>query len=1610
MAAFNLPTLRLPVLLLALVLFLTSAQAATFTWDGGGGDDNWSTADNWDATPDNDGTADLHFAGNVRTGPVMDASYDILSLAFDSGADAFTLTSSAGSLTIQGGGVVNNDDSLQTVNITTITLGASQTWNAASGNLSFGGTTLGLGASQTLTIDGANNTTIANAITGTGTSGITKNGAGTLTLSGNNSYSGATVLNAGTLRATTSANALGAGTLSLTGGVLELADDTGLAFNRNTTVSGSTTIRSDRATSGAGVTHTLGTLSIGAQTLSVAAGGNVSSGTAGLTFGTTTLTAGPAVFDVASGANLTLGAVVGAFNLTKQGGGQLTLNTASTRSTAAGTTTLTAGTLRLGTANALNTSASANLNLNGGTLSLGVDANTAFNGTATIVGGAATVEVDRNTAAATATTHTLGTLSIGGQTLTVQRGANITGAATGGLAFGAATLTGAATFDVGSSALLTFNSTLNNGGNLLTIQGAGNTTASGIISGSGGLTKNGTGTLTLTAVNTYAGSTTINLGAINLDTDSTLGNGAGTLNFAGGSLNIAADRGAGANILANPLDLAANATIAAAGGAGFTTTRNATFSGTFTGSAGTLTLRNVDGTTVGSVFAVRMTGSGFTFARPIVLGQGGDTGTVQLTLANATGTQTFDGVISGAGSVSRSIAAGTTILSGDNTYSGGTTLTTGSLGFGISSTGGPVTSGPIGTGTLTISGSSTVFASGGAREVGNAITFTGGPLIIGGANDLTLSGNIALGTATRTIQVDNSGASILSGAISGTVGLSKTGAGTLVISGTTANTFSGTTTVANGRLELGKTAVVNAFAGALAIGDGTGAANSAELRLTTANQQMPTGTAVTIDTDGLFALNGNDQTIGTLSMTAGSVTTGAGTLTLGGNVSSASDATSATISGNLNLGGATRTFTIDNGAAASDMTISAIISNGGLTKAGGAPGDGTLTLSGANTYSGATTINGGLLSINSIGDVGGAASALGTPTSVANGTIKIGSGGTTASLQYTGSGHTSDRVIDLAGTSGGATLDASGSGALVLTSDFTATGAGDKTLNLAGSSTAANTISGAIVNNSVANTTAVTKSGAGTWVLSGNNSFTGGLDVQAGTIVLGHDNAAGIGGTLNLDGGVTVQGSGGLRTIGNNLTLGAAGTITFSGTDLTFTDSFDPVGNRTFIVDNTTTFSGVIMDGGADALTKSGSGTLILSGANVYDGVTTVSSGVLSVTTLANGGTASSIGDSANAAANLVLNGGTLRYTGGAVSSDRLFSIGTSGGTLDASGTGALNLNNTGAMGTPGTGTRTLTLTGSNTDDNTLAAVIGNQVANATSLTKSGSGTWVLSGNNTFTGGVNVNQGTLKLGNVGALNSTTPNAVTMGGGTLSLNGNSVTISSLSGSSGTIENNLAGTATLTISQSGNTAYSGTLADGGAGTLAVVKSGAGTLTLNSASTYTGGTTLSQGALQLGADNALGGSGSGFTFAGGTLNSADQSFSIGALSLTADSTLNLGAGSTADLTFASATRSGGVLLINNWTGSLGGSGTANQIFITSAPDLSFLNFVHFNVGGDLYFGEMIGGNELVASIAAVPEPINVALGIFGVVFAGIGFVRRFRKGKAEALKAEIQKRAAC
>jgi autotransporter-associated beta strand protein len=285
-----------------------------------------------------------------------------------------------------------------------------------------------------------------------------------------------------------------------------------------------------------------------------------------------------------------------------------------------------------------------------------------------------------------------------------------------------------------------------------------------------------------------------------------------------------------------------------------------------------------------------------------------------------------------------------------------------------------------------------------------------------------------------------------------------------------------------------------------------------------------------------------------------------------------------------------------------------------------------------------------------------------------------------------------------------------------------------------------------------------------------------------------------------------------------------------------------------------TTFAGTITDGTNTApaklnITKTGTGTLTVSNANTYTGATRISGGVLSVASLGNGGVASSIGQSSSDAANLVLDGGTLRYTGAAVTIDRAFTLTSSGGTIERNGSGNLVFGSTAPIAVPGTGDRTLTLAGTSTSFNNLHNDLGDPAAGKTSLTKSDAGTWRLLGNpKTYSGDTHITGGSLLLPVAGVL----PNGAGKGnvnvsaGATLDLYGNSHTLNALNGS-GTVTTTLNTTRTLTLGNGDASGiFSGTLTQGTAQTLALNKIGSGTQVLGGSNLYTGSTTVTAGTL--------------------------------------------------------------------------------------------------------------------------------------------------------------------
>jgi fibronectin-binding autotransporter adhesin len=481
-------------------------------------------------------------------------------------------------------------------------------------------------------------------------------------------------------------------------------------------------------------------------------------------------------------------------------------------------------------------------------------------------------------------------------------------------------------------------------------------------------------------------------------------------------------------------------------------------------------------------------------------------------------------------------------VAGDSLFFGGSTrltpnnnLTAGTSFAGITFN--------AGAGAFTLGGNSITLGgnvtnnSAATETINNAITLGIAQTWSATSGNLVFGGTTANGGFLLTIGGNSN--TTITGIISGTGGLTKTGTGTLTFSGAAANTFTGTTTVNDGTLVLARPAGQNSIVGALVIGDGVG---TDTFRIDVGDQ-FGLG-LITINSSGVFQLNNVSEIIAALTMNGGSVTTGTGTLTLGGDVIGNATATSATISGRLALSeftGITRTFTIADGAPNVDMNISAIVSgtSDNLTKAGA----GTMVLSGANTYTGVTTVSAGVLNIQNNTGLGTTAAG----TTVSNGATlqmqnNITIGNEALNIRGTGAGGQTGALVNVSGTNNygglltlsGATTLSSNSGTLNLTNAGTITGATfGLTLTGAGN--------GSISSNIGTTTGSVTKSGTGTWTLSGANTFTGVTTVSGGTLALTSGSGSALGSTsaITVSSGATLF-LGALNQINNlaSVTLG----------------------------------------------------------------------------------------------------------------------------------------------------------------------------------------------------------------------------------------------------------------------------------------------------------------------------------------------------------------------------------------------------------------------------------------------------------------------------------------
>jgi autotransporter-associated beta strand protein len=419
-----------------------------------------------------------------------------------------------------------------------------------------------------------------------------------------------------------------------------------------------------------------------------------------------------------------------------------------------------------------------------------------------------------------------------------------------------------------------------------------------------------------------------------------------------------------------------------------------------------------------------------------------------------------------------------------------------------------------------------------------------------------------------------------------------------------------------------------------------------------------------------------------------------------------------------------------------DLTLSGVISGPGSIYKSQLAATTTLILSGDNTYSGSTAIWAGNVSINSIKTNGSTSpSSFGMPAA-GNGTIHLStaSPGMPATLIYTGTGDTTDRGIDIRG-GGNPTLTQNGSGLLKFTGPFTVSydSAHILTLNGSGPGEMASAIGNAATKN-----TRLVKDGAGTWILSGTNTYGGTTTVNSGTLQIGNGGAAG--------------------------TLGGGDVLVAEFQTLAFQRN-DPV-SAPYIVTNTITGTGPSIV----PFLEVKSGAVQLAGTNDNAHVVGIVSNGATLILAKQSSTSPNV--HALGRDSFVLDGGTLQLagTGGDQIADLrplevrqggVFDLNARNETINTLSLAGSGIGGAGALingSTAATSTLTVTSGITLTNDSSMggaghlliaAAITGGSQG----LAKIGTGTLTLNGANTYGGDTAIQSGTLALGSGGSLNA-----------------------------------------------------------------------------------------------------------------------------------------------------------------------------------------------------------------------------------------------------------------
>jgi len=598
---------------------------------------------------------------------------------------------------------------------------------------------------------------------------------------------------------------------------------------------------------------------------------------------------------------------------------------------------------------------------------------------------------------------------------------------------------------------------------------------------------------------------------------------------------------------------------------------------------------------------------------------------------------------------------------------------------------------------------------------------------------------------------------------------------------------------------------------------------------------------------------------------------------------------------------------------------------------------------------------------------------------------------------------------------------------------------GSNTLTVSGSSET-------IIHNLISGSGDLVKDGAGILELTDANTYSGGTTLNEGTLQIGNNAALGTG-DLTINGG-TLEAAGAARNAANDYAINDSFTITGANTLTLSGDGTVAAGSQTLTVDSGSTgvLSGDLT--GTGGLIKSGDGSLELTGGTkTFSGGLTIDQGDVTATrsgaiTL---GTADSTNNIAGSGEITVNAGGTFNLT--QTSANNIFLLGepltNNGGniTITSSGSGNRDLIIGTSAGTPGelihnAGTTSVTVT----DDIQLSPnsrlevnggsvdlqlgddfVTGGTPGNSVSISVTGDGALSIDNTGGSTSGnqISINaDDTLRIDGASATATFTGesgSAINLNGRTELYNGGTLTVtqgttnlaagSVVDGGTGTsgtlvVQDDLTVSSTATITNAANLTFdvatsstinAGTANTSTAGWGNVTKTGAGTTTIGSNinNIDANRVTVEEGTLLLSASNQIANT-TDMTFSGGTFATGGNSEIVDTLTLTSDSTIDLGNGASI-LRFSDSSgvawTGGEILTVTNWSGNVDGGGT-DQLYIgttnggVTSGQLSQIRFVDpFGSGSGTFAARILSTGEIVP----VPEPATILAGVLLLGWAG-------------------------